>query len=79
MDAIETLLIKKVFGDYAYRVPITSIKGAVGNAMGVGGAHQMVAAALSLRDGIIPMTANLENPDVELDLDYVSGSSRVVN
>jgi 3-oxoacyl-[acyl-carrier-protein] synthase II len=78
MDRIETRFIKEVFGPRAYRIPVTSVKGVTGNPMGVGGMFQLVAAALTLRHGIVPPTANLENPDPECDLDYVPGRARML-
>jgi len=77
LDAIETAMIKKVFGKAAYRIPVTSIKGVTGNPFGAAGIHQIIAACMSLRDGMIPPTANLENPDPDCDLDYVADSPRM--
>lgn len=73
MDRIEVGLIKTVFGDHAYRIPVTSIKGATGNPMAVGGVLQMVSASLSLLHQIVPPTTNLEIPDPQCDLEHVSG------
>jgi len=75
MDRVETKLIKDVFGSHAYRIPVTSVKGATGNAMAVAGVHQFIGAALSIKHALVPPTANLENPDPECDLDCVSGSA----
>jgi 3-oxoacyl-[acyl-carrier-protein] synthase II len=69
-DKIETLAIKRVFGDYAYRVPISSTKSTVGHLLGAAGAVEIVVSALSMRDGIIHPTMNLDHPDPECDLDY---------
>ncbi len=76
MDRCETRLIKEVFGEHAFHIPVSSIKGVTGNPMGVGCAHQLVAAALTIKNGIIPPTTNLENPDPECDLDYVPSVAR---
>ena len=76
MDQIETELIRKVFGPAANRIPVSSIKGVTGNPMGVGCMHQIIAAALTFRDGIIPPTANWDNRDPECDLDYVAEGPR---
>lgn len=76
MDRCETRLIKEVFGEHAFHMPVSSIKGVTGNPMGVGCAHQLIAAALTIKNGIIPPTTNLENPDPECDLDYVPLSPR---
>jgi 3-oxoacyl-[acyl-carrier-protein] synthase II len=77
-DKIETLAIKKVFGEHAARVPINSTKSMVGHMLGAAGAVEAVVCVLSVRDGIIHATANLENPDPECDLDYVPGKARKV-
>ncbi|NQT91216.1 MAG: beta-ketoacyl-[acyl-carrier-protein] synthase family protein [Lentisphaerae bacterium] len=76
MDRIETHLIKQVFGSRAYRIPVTSIKGVTGNPMSVGSIHQLIAALLSMRDGVLSPTANLENADPDCDLDYVPKTAR---
>ncbi len=70
-DIIETQSIKKVFGDCAYRLPISSTKSMHGHLMGAGGAVEFVAALLALRNQAVPPTANLKVPDPECDLDYV--------
>jgi 3-oxoacyl-[acyl-carrier-protein] synthase II len=76
MDAGEIAMIRDVFGGAAAAIPITSVKGATGNAMAVGGIHQTIAAVLSLEHGLIPPTANLENLDPACDLDCVSRCAR---
>ena len=76
MDALESRMIKQVFGRRAHQIPVTSIKGATGNPMGAGGVLQTIAAALSLRHGLVPPTANYEEPDPECDLDIVSRQAR---
>jgi len=76
MDRIEVAHIKSVFGCHARKMPVFSVKGVTGNAMAVGGGHALVASALSIRDGVIPPTANLENPDPQCDLDHVPSSPR---
>jgi len=76
MDAAETRAIKKAFGDDAYKIPVTSIKGVTGCSMGAGGAHQVIAGALSMTHSLIPPTANFEHGDEECDLDYVPGRAR---
>lgn len=72
LDAIEVDVIKSVFGRHAYAIPITSIKGVTGNALAAGGPFQLAAAALSIRDQMIPPTANYEVPDPHCDLDFVT-------
>jgi 3-oxoacyl-[acyl-carrier-protein] synthase II len=71
MDIVETQMIKEVFQDRAYEVPISSIKGVTGCPMGAGGAHQVIAGALTLKHQMLPPTANLELPDEHCDLDYI--------
>jgi 3-oxoacyl-[acyl-carrier-protein] synthase II len=70
-DATETRAIKATFGDHAYRVPISSPKSMVGHLVGAAGIASALAAFGAIRDGVIPPTANLENPDPACDLDYV--------
>ena len=71
LDAAEVRYIKEVFGARAYSMPISSIKGVTGNPLAAGGPLQVAACALSLRDQIIPPTANYELPDPDCDLDFV--------
>jgi len=76
MDCYEVALIKEVFGKHAYRIPVTSIKGATGNPMGAGGILQCIAAAMSIHNGCIPPTVNLEEPGPGCDLDHVPKRAR---
>ncbi len=71
LDAAEVRYIKEVFGERAYSIPISSIKGVTGNPLAAGGPLQVAACALSLRDQIIPPTANYELPDPDCELDFV--------
>jgi 3-oxoacyl-(acyl-carrier-protein) synthase len=75
-DAGETLGIKKLFGEHAYSVPISSTKSMIGHPMGAAGALEAIVCALTLRDGVIHPTINYENPDPECDLDYVPNEAR---
>ncbi len=70
-DKSETLAIKRLFGDHAYRLKISSNKSMIGHLLGAAGAVEAVASVLTLHTAIIPPTINLENPDPECDLDYV--------
>jgi 3-oxoacyl-[acyl-carrier-protein] synthase II len=70
-DVTETRAIKLAFGAHAKRVPISSPKSMVGHMLGAAGAAAGIAAVGAIRDGWIPPTANLENPDPECNLDYV--------
>jgi 3-oxoacyl-[acyl-carrier-protein] synthase II len=69
-DKTETLAIKKVFGEAAYDVVISSTKSMMGHAMGASGALEAIACTLVIQTGIIPPTINYENPDPECDLFY---------
>ena len=75
-DLIETQAIKKVFGDYAYKVPISSTKSMLGHAIGAAGAMELVIALLAIKNQAIPPTINLDLPDPECDLDYVPNIGR---
>jgi 3-oxoacyl-[acyl-carrier-protein] synthase II len=70
-DVTETRAIKAAFGEQAYRVPISSPKSMIGHMLGAAGAAAALTAVGAIREGCIPPTANLENPDPECDLDYV--------
>ena len=75
-DKIETLCIKKVFGDDAYRIPISSTKSMLGHLLGTAGAIEAMITLLTIRHGVIPPTINLTHPDPECDLDYVPNKAR---
>jgi len=70
-DKTETLAIKQLFGEYAYRLKISSNKSMIGHLLGAAAAVEAVATVKTIETGIIPPTINLENPDPECDLDYV--------
>ncbi|MBT2255423.1 beta-ketoacyl-ACP synthase II [Priestia megaterium] len=75
-DISETKAIKDLFGKQAYQIPITANKSMVGHMLGAAGGVEAIALAMSLKEGIVPPTINLENPDPLCDLDYVSGIAR---
>jgi 3-oxoacyl-[acyl-carrier-protein] synthase II len=75
-DICETRAIKKVFGDDAYKVAISSTKSMTGHLLGGAGGIEMAACALAIRDSVIPPTINLENPGEECDLDYTPNVAR---
>jgi 3-oxoacyl-[acyl-carrier-protein] synthase II len=70
-DSIETRAIKNVFGEHAYKLPVSSIKSMTGHAMGAAGALEAIACALTVQYNIIPPTINYQYPDPECDLNYV--------
>lgn len=75
-DINETLAIKKVFGEQAYKIPVSSTKSMTGHLLGAAGAVEGIYSALALQEGIIPPTINYENPDPRCDLDYVPNQAR---
>jgi len=75
-DKFETLAIKKVFGDYAYKTPVSSTKSMTGHALGAAGGLEAVFSVLALDQGKIPPTINYEHPDPDCDLDYVPNAAR---
>jgi len=78
-DKFETLAIKSVFGDYAYKVAISSTKSMTGHLLGAAGGVEAIACVLAIREGIIPPTINYETPDPDCDLDYVPNEARKAN
>jgi 3-oxoacyl-[acyl-carrier-protein] synthase II (EC 2.3.1.41) len=70
-DKIETLAIKEVFKDHAYKLKVSSNKSMIGHLLGAAGAVEAVATVLTIKNGVIPPTINYEHPDPECDLDYV--------
>ena len=75
-DICETRAIKRVFGEHAYKVAISSTKSMTGHLLGGAGGIEMAACALAIRDSVIPPTINLENPGEECDLDYTPKVAR---
>jgi 3-oxoacyl-[acyl-carrier-protein] synthase II len=75
-DMYETKAIKKVFGEKAYNIPVSSTKSMTGHTIGAAGAIEGVLSVLAIKDGVIPPTINYEEPDPELDLDYVPNKAR---
>jgi 3-oxoacyl-[acyl-carrier-protein] synthase II len=75
-DLLETQAIKKVFGDYAYRVPISSTKSMHAHTMGAAGAIEFIVSLLAIKNQAIPPTINLDLADPECDLDYVPNQAR---
>ena len=77
-DQIETLAIKKLFGDHAKKIPISSTKSMTGHLLGAAGGVELAACILSIRDNIVHPTINYETPDPDCDLDYVPNVARKV-
>ena len=75
-DLAETQALKEVFGDHAYELAVSSTKSMLGHMFGAAGAIEAVACALAIHEGRIPPTINYENPDPDLDLDYVPNEAR---
>jgi 3-oxoacyl-[acyl-carrier-protein] synthase II len=75
-DAIETIAFKRVFGDRAKKVPVSSTKSMTGHLLGGAGGLEAGICVLAIRDQILPPTINLEHPDPECDLDYVPNHAR---
>jgi 3-oxoacyl-[acyl-carrier-protein] synthase II len=75
-DISETQAIKKVFGENAKKVSISATKSMTGHLLGGAGGMEMAACALAIRDGVIPPTINLENPDPQCDLDYTPNKAK---
>jgi 3-oxoacyl-[acyl-carrier-protein] synthase II len=75
-DLAETKAIKEVFGDHAYELAVSSTKSVMGHTFGAAGAIEAIMCALAVHHGVIPPTINYENPDPELDLDYVPNEAR---
>jgi 3-oxoacyl-(acyl-carrier-protein) synthase len=75
-DRIETAVLKRVLGARAYRLPVNSIKGALGHTMGAAATLEAIMCLLAARDGVVPSTLGYEEPDPACDLDYVARAAR---
>ncbi|WP_394583284.1 beta-ketoacyl-ACP synthase II [Cytobacillus firmus] len=75
-DKFETLAIKEVFGEHAYNLAVSSTKSMTGHLLGAAGGIEAIFTVLAMKEGILPPTINLENPDPECDLDYVPNKAR---
>lgn len=75
-DRSETAAIKTLFGEQAYRIPVSSTKSMTGHLMGAGGGIEAIATIKAIQSGIVPPTINQEHPDPDCDLDYVPNEAR---
>ncbi len=75
-DKAETLAIKTVFGEQAYKIPVSSTKSMIGHTIGAAAAIEAVVCCLAITNNIVPPTVNYTHPDPECDLDYVPGQAR---
>ncbi|MCX8069160.1 MAG: beta-ketoacyl-ACP synthase II [Thermodesulfovibrionales bacterium] len=75
-DKVETDSIKTVFGDYAYKIPMSAIKPLIGHTLGASGALGVIATCLTMTNSVIPPTINYTEPDPECDLDYTPNKSK---
>ncbi|MGG0719097.1 beta-ketoacyl-ACP synthase II [Robertmurraya massiliosenegalensis] len=75
-DKFETLAIKEVFGEHAYKLAVSSTKSMTGHLLGAAGGVEAIFTVLALRDAVLPPTINLQTPDPECDLDYIPNEAR---
>ncbi|MFI5304805.1 MAG: beta-ketoacyl-ACP synthase II [Nitrospiria bacterium] len=75
-DKVETLAIKKTFGELAFKIPVSSTKSMTGHLLGAAGGAEAIFSILAIEKNILPPTINLENPDPECDLDYIPNKAR---
>ena len=73
---MESLALKRLFGDHAYKIPISSTKSMIGHSLGAAGALEAAPCIRAITDGVIHPTINYEFPDPECDLDYVPNQAR---
>ena len=75
-DKFETMAMKSVFAEQAYKIPISSTKSMTGHLLGASGALEAAVSVMAIAEGVIPPTTNLQYPDPDCDLDYTPNVSR---
>ena len=75
-DALETVAVKRLFGNRAYQIPISSTKSMIGHSLGASGSLEAVACVKTITEGMIHPTINYQDPDPDCDLDYVPNDAR---
>jgi 3-oxoacyl-[acyl-carrier-protein] synthase II len=78
-DVAETLAVKDIFGEAAYRIPISSTKSMLGHLLGAAGSVEAVITVKAVQEGVAPPTINLEHPDPQCDLDYIPDGAREID
>jgi 3-oxoacyl-[acyl-carrier-protein] synthase II len=75
-DRVESVAIKKLFGDHAYKTPISSSKSMLGHLIAAAGVVELIISIMTIRNGVMPPTINYETPDPDCDLDYIPNTAR---